>query len=135
MKAIHIIILLSLLGFVISLFSFSHLNAAVCPVGGCESVQQSTYGYAFGLPNSLIGIAGFGILFVLAFVARSRKSEVLFAFLAAGCVLAGLLALWFLFVQAVLLRTFCTLCLVADAAGVCLLILGIRLAVRALSRQ
>lgn len=97
------------------LFS-DHLNPdrAFCPMErACELARESDLGTLFGIPTSVLGMVAFGGLFVLTLlpVEWGRRPLQIAGFVAA---LAGG---GFIAYQAIELRTFCPLCLVADGAG------------------
>src|SRR5688572_31059970 len=88
-----------------------HPDRAFCPLAeACERVRESALGSLFGVPTSLLGMVAFGGLFLLTLLpvewARTllRPAGLFAAF--AG---VGLFAY-----QALAIRTFCPLCLVAD---------------------
>src|SRR5262249_41110971 len=85
----------------------------------CEEVLRSRFGKPFGVPLPLIGLAGFGGLFVLSLL-RARRP------VAALALLAGAVGLALLAVQLFVLRQVCPLCVLVDS----LALLGAVLAVR-----
>lgn len=83
----------------------------------CDSVLTSAYAWILGLPAAWMGVVVFS-LFVLTSGAWARREPTLAASLGgilAGVVLGG--ALWFVGVQAVILRQWCPWCLAAHVAG------------------
>lgn len=91
-----------------------HPDRAFCPLEqACEAAGASALGTFFGVSTSVLGAAAFGGLFFLTLlpVEWGRRLLQLAGFLAA---VAGA---GFIVYQAVVLRTFCPLCLVADGAG------------------
>lgn len=91
-----------------------HPGRAFCPMAAaCDKARSSALGRIFGIPTSVVGMAAFGGLFALSMlrVEHSRRLLRPAGFLAA-LVGAGLFAY-----QALVLHSFCPLCLVADTAG------------------
>lgn len=91
-----------------------HPGRAFCPMAAaCDKARSSALGKIFGVPTSILGMASFGGLFLLTMlrVELSRKLLRPAGFLAA-LVGAGLFGY-----QAVVIKSFCPLCLVADTAG------------------
>lgn len=93
-----------------------HMNPdrAFCPMEeACEAARSSALGSLFGIPTSILGMVAFGGLFFLTLlpVEWGRRLLQVAGFFAA---LAGA---GFIVYQAIVLRTFCPLCLVADGAG------------------
>jgi uncharacterized membrane protein len=112
-----LLILLSILGFLDAVYLFSRGSGIPCSIThGCEIVLQSQYASIFGIPVSLIGVAYYLGILVLALAEQWNAVRAVVA--------AGFLAtLWFLFTQAVLLQAFCLYCLVSAAITIMLFIL------------
>jgi uncharacterized membrane protein len=98
-------------------YSDAAAGIAGCGGGSCDEVLASRWAVIFGLP-----VAGFGVLVYLgvmvAVMAGFRRWLPLLLGMIAGA------ALWFVFVQAVLLGTFCPWCLAGHAVGFVVLGLG-----------
>jgi predicted DsbA family dithiol-disulfide isomerase/uncharacterized membrane protein len=91
-----------------------HPGRAFCPMAAaCDKARSSALGRIFGVPTSVLGMAAFGglFLFTMLRVELSRKLLRPAGFMAA-LVGAGLFGY-----QAVVIKSFCPLCLVADTAG------------------
>lgn len=91
-----------------------HPGRAFCPLAAaCEKARSSALGKILGIPTSVHGMVAFGGLFLLSMlkVETSRRLLRPAGFLAA-VVGAGLFGY-----QAIVIRSFCPLCLVADTAG------------------
>jgi len=88
---------LSLVGLFVSaylyLYKIGRIGTLACGSGGCETVQTSVWSRFAGIEVSLIGIAGYALLFIVALVglrpeqAARRWPAQLLAALAAGGVL------------------------------------------------
>jgi vitamin-K-epoxide reductase (warfarin-sensitive) len=123
-----LIAILALAGMVVSAVSLQRHYAksatAFCDFGerfNCDIVNRSEYSSVMGIPVAGIGMAGYGLLFVLATVYRSR-GETPTRLLAAA--LAGLaFALYLTYVEGYVLETWCILCLssLALIAGIAVL--------------
>lgn len=98
--------------------------SAFCDLGekfNCDVVNRSEYSSVMGIPVAAIGIAGYGLLLILATVYRSRP-ETPTRLLAAA--IAGLgFALYLTYVEGYVLTTWCILCLTSLTiiAGITLL--------------
>lgn len=79
----------------------------------CDIVNRSEYSTLMGIPVAAIGVAGYGVLFVLATFWKSRgetPNRLL------GAALAGLaFALYLTYIEAYELMTWCILCLASLA--------------------
>jgi uncharacterized membrane protein len=86
--------------------------SAFCDFGerfNCDIVNRSEYSTVMGIPVAAIGVAGYGALFALATIYRSRRQTPLRLLVAA---LAGLaFALRLTYVEGYVLETWCILCL------------------------
>jgi len=111
-----LIAILALAGMAVSAVSLQRHYAksatAFCDIGerfNCDIVNRSEYSSLMGVPVAGIGVAGYGVLFALATVYRSRMQTPLRLLVAA---LAGLgFALYLTYVEGYVLETWCILCL------------------------
>jgi len=95
----------------------------------CDIVNRSEYSSVMGIPVAGIGVAGYGVLFALATVYRSRKGTPVRLLVMA---LAGLaLALYLTYVEGYVLETWCILCLSSLALIVMITVLASVVRVRA----
>jgi uncharacterized membrane protein len=75
----------------------------------CDIVNRSVYSTVLGIPDALIGIVGYAVIFVLATFYR-MKAEMPFVILGAST--AGLgFALYLTYIEKFVLATWCILCL------------------------
>lgn len=118
---------LALAGMVVSSVSLQHhygtSQTNYCDFGtsfNCDIVNRSVYSTVLGIPDALIGILGYGALFVIAAFYRT-KTEAPFVLLAAST--AGLgFALYLTYIEKFVLATWCILCL--SSLSVIVLITG-----------
>ncbi len=92
-------------------------------VSGCDAVLASSYATLFGsVPLAAAGAAGYFVVFSLATLAafgyRALRGP-----LAALVALMFAFTLWLLYVQAFVLRAFCTYCLISAAVTTTLAVL------------
>jgi uncharacterized membrane protein len=115
-RVFQLIAVLALAGVVVSSVSlFHHYGTSqtnYCDFGAsfnCDIVNRSVYSTVLGIPDALIGILGYGTLFVLAAFYR-MKAEMPFIILGAST--AGLgFALYLTYIEKFVLATWCILCL------------------------
>jgi len=112
------IAILSVAGVVISAVSLQRHYAksatSYCEFGqqfNCDIVNRSEYSSITGIPVAAIGIAGYGLLFTLSTLYRSRRETAtrlpIFA-------LVGMaFALYLTYIEAHVLNTWCILCLIS----------------------
>jgi vitamin-K-epoxide reductase (warfarin-sensitive) len=114
------IAILSIAGMIVSSISLQRHYAksatSYCEFGekfNCDIVNRSEYSSLMGIPVSLIGVAGYGLLLTLSTVYRSRPETPTRLLLAAA---AGLVfALYLTYIEAYVLTTWCILCLTSLA--------------------
>lgn len=83
---------------------------AGCGGGGCEAVLSSRWAVVLGVPVTVPGaLVWLGV--AISLLERFRRFRPVLAGLVAGA------AIWFVFVQAVILKSFCPWCMAAHAAG------------------
>ena len=89
---------------------------AYCEFGekfNCDIVNRSEYSSVAGIPVSLIGVAGYGLLLTLSTLRRSHPETPTRLLVAAA---AGLVfALYLTYIEAYVLTTWCILCLTSLA--------------------
>lgn len=115
-RVFQLIALLALAGVVVSSVSLRHhygtTETSYCDFGAsfnCDIVNRSIYSTAVGIPDALIGILGYGLLFALATFYRT-KVETPYTLLIAAT--AGLgFALYLTYIEKFVLATWCILCL------------------------
>jgi vitamin-K-epoxide reductase (warfarin-sensitive) len=84
----------------------------------CDIVNRSEFSTFMGLPVAGIGVVGYGVLFALSAIYRSRAATRTFILAAA---LAGLVfALYLSYVEGFILDTWCVLCLGSLATITCI---------------
>ncbi|MBI2485250.1 hypothetical protein HYW18_03835 [Candidatus Uhrbacteria bacterium] len=86
----------------------------VCPIGGqCELVLNSEYNRTFGVHNDLLGLGFYtGLLVLTALVVLGVGATALWSVIAAMMVTgAAITSLYFIYIQARVVRAWCTWCL------------------------
>jgi uncharacterized membrane protein len=111
-----LIAMLALAGMLVSAVSlerhYAKSASAFCDFGerfNCDIVNRSEYSTVMGIPVAGIGVAGYGVLFALATMYRSRVQTPLRLLVAAVAGLA--FALRLTYVEGYVLETWCILCL------------------------
>lgn len=112
-------ILFSVAGAILALYIFftkrNKAKQLICPIGGhCDAVVSSKYSKFLGLPVELLGsayyvfiIIFYGVLFVLP----GFFSDAALFFVTSFSVVAFLFSVYLVFIQAFVLRNWCTWCL------------------------
>ena len=114
------IAVLSVAGMIVSSISLQRHYAksatSYCEFGekfNCDIVNRSEYSSVMGIPVSLIGVAGYGLLLALSTFYRSRPETPTRLLMAAAAGLA--FALYLTYIEAYVLTTWCILCLTSLA--------------------
>ncbi len=115
-RLLQVIAILALAGMVVSSVSLYHhygtSQTTYCDFGAsfnCDIVNRSIYSTVFGVPDALIGILGYGVLFYLATFCRTKTETPLVLLIAST---AGLgFALYLTYIEKFVLATWCILCL------------------------
>jgi uncharacterized membrane protein len=115
-RVLQVIAVLALAGIVVSSVSLRHhygtSQTNYCDFGAsfnCDIVNRSIYSTVLGVPDALIGIVGYGLLFALATFYRSRAETPVMLLIAST---AGLgFALYLTYIEKFVLATWCILCL------------------------
>lgn len=103
------------------LLLFHHLTGAqIAGCGGgdaCDEILNSRWSVVFGIPVAMLGMVVYAVLMVGVGMKNHRLVSVCL-----GGVLGA--ALWFVFVQAVMIGRFCPWCMAAHAVAVSLTVIG-----------
>ncbi len=120
-----VLFLLALAGFAINLLLLirrlgdeSATLAGCGPGSGCEAVLGSEWSEIFGMPVTIPGL----LIYAAIMLGLTRAGRPLFVPLL-GFIFAAVV--WFVFVQAVLIREFCPWCMAAHAVGVAVIGIGL----------
>lgn len=123
------IALLALMGILISVYMaayrFGLLGSIVCGTGGCETVQNSPWAVFLGVPVPVIGLVGYGALFVLALLGiqpRFEDDRRIALLLIAGAAAGAAFSAYLTYLEATVIHAWCRWCIVsAILAGLILL--------------
>ena len=113
-KIILVLVILSLISS-ISL-SLPQDSSGECLLGGksCSIVHTSKYNYTLGIQNSYYGIAIFSILIVLIYFQIKKPEKIKKNFIHLAIIFGSIFALYFLYVQQLVLNAYCDYCLIVD---------------------
>jgi uncharacterized membrane protein len=110
-------------------YSLHHnsICSAITGSNGCEVVQTSAYGKTLGVNNSVYGIIGFTILGLSALILIRKEHRIIKYLTTAGGIIAGLIAMVLIYLQAFVLHAYCIFCMIVDTFSLILLGLSIYL--------
>jgi len=100
----------------------------VCFLGGdCDRVSKSKYGYFFGIPNEVFGIAFYvfvlGLFVVSLLSVKMILGVPLLSLLLFAVILASIVSLYLLGIQAVVLKGWCEWCILSALVNFLILFL------------
>ena len=102
----------------------SYTNNELCIAGGnCHLVQNSAYSEVLGIKVSLLGTLAFTALLILYLA--SIKNRKIYPHYLTLVTLGAIVALYFIFIQAFILKQFCSSCLVVDSLTILIAALSI----------
>ena len=139
-RVFQVIATLALAGMVVSSVSLHHhygtSQTSYCDFGpsfNCDIVNRSVYSTVLGIPDALIGIFGYGLLFALTTFYRTKAETPIMLLLAST---AGLgFALYLTYIEKFVLATWCILCLSSLALILLITVLSSFLAAAAWRRE
>ncbi len=112
--------------------SFIVVDLSYCeplPFLSCEAVIYSPYARVFGIPVALVGALGFAALFVISYIALVSEEQSRFRldFLAAAISVLGLaFGIYLNYLEFIVIRSLCILCLVTFLLVVPMVVLSLR---------
>ena len=125
--------LLSLLGLFIALYLYLYkigkIGSLACGSGGCETVQLSAQSRFLGVDVALIGVAGYGVLLLLALLTLQPRfagpawPSRLLAVLAGGAVL---FTIYLTGLELFVIHAICRYCVASAVVIVLLFLLAVR---------
>jgi uncharacterized membrane protein len=113
------------LGIIVSIFAALETYTAslrgICSINSffsCSKVDTSGLTSTFGIPDYLIGVLGFILIFIVAAIAESRPRDRRWEYLLVFVTTAGLaVAAYFVYVELALIGAFCVVCGASYAMG------------------
>ncbi len=112
-----VVAVLALLGLLVSLYMLAYAlgltGSVVCGLGDCERVQSSPYSRIGSLPVAALGVVGYLVLMVLAFLGLQPslgRSRVVPVGLLGGGVLGVGFSLYLTYLEAFVIHAWCQWC-------------------------
>ena len=113
----YIFILLPSIGFVDSVYltvsRFQNFSLPCTIFHGCDIVTKSTYSTIGPIPVALLGAIYYLVLLIIAIYAVESSSDNIFYLFGKITWIGLIFSAWFMFVQAFILRAYCTYCIVS----------------------
>jgi uncharacterized membrane protein len=112
----RIIFLLSVIGVLIAVYvtqSFSRKSPIVCVSSGCELVRKNPASYLLGIPVPAVGLVGYTVLVILAFLRSMSANPRLLWGMVAISTFGILFVSWFTFTELTVIKGICTWCAIS----------------------
>lgn len=91
--------------------------------GSCDLVTTSKYAYMFGIKNSIFGSIIFLILSTVTYSHIKKPTKTKKMIINLGILVGSLLAMYFVYLQYFVLKSFCKYCLIVDSSLIISLII------------
>ena len=95
-----------------------------CSLSSCETVLNSSYSEILGIPVSLLGAIYYFVLLILFMIYFDKKKEIFLQYAFHLTIFGFLFSLYFLSIQAFVLKAFCQYCLVSNTSSIILFIIA-----------
>jgi uncharacterized membrane protein len=109
-------------------YKYGIMGQIACGTGGCETVQHSPWAVLFGVPVPLIGLAGYGVLLLVALLgvespwSRHRAIPLL---LAGGATLGLLFSAYLTYLEAFVIHAWCRWCIASAVLAVLIFVFAL----------
>ncbi len=115
-KINRIIFILSIVGIGIALYvtqSFVRKVGIVCATSGCELVRKSPASYIYGIPIPAVGLVGYGVVAILAFLRTSSPNKNLLKGIMGITGFGVAFTLWFTYIELFIIKGICMWCVLS----------------------
>lgn len=102
---------------------------------GCDTVAQSPYALLFGIPLSVIGIFFYLAVILLAIFYFEAKQKIAMKIFSLLSVFGFLASVYFVYLQAFVIKAFCFYCILSAVTSTTLFILGVTIWVQYLKNE
>ena len=117
----NLVFVLSLIGFLVASYLFyidiKNSSPFCLPNSSCDFVLKSQYSKFLGLPIALWGVFYFGSVLILVLL---KRLNFLLKFISS---LGFLFAIYLIYIQSFVLKSFCFYCLITDISAILIFIL------------
>ena len=112
----RIIFILAIIGIVIAVYvtqSFLRQVGIVCVTSGCELVRKNPASYLAGVPVPSVGLAGYSIIAILAFLRTTKNNKNLLKGIIGMTVFGMAFTTWFTYTELFVIKGVCTWCAIS----------------------
>lgn len=122
-------LVIAFLGFLDATYlAVEHFRGVIPPctvIQGCEKVTTSEYSVILGVPVALLGSFYYLLVIVLSILFLDRKNEKYFLYASYLTIFGLLAAIYFVFIQLVVIQAICVYCMFSALTSTLLFILGL----------
>lgn len=122
------ILVVAALGFADAAYlTIEHYKGVIPPcsiVSGCETVLTSSYSIVLGVPVSLLGAIYYFLIAGGIFAYIDTKKTAILKWTLSITIFGLLMSLWFIFLQAIVIKAWCLYCLGSAATSIALFVLA-----------
>jgi uncharacterized membrane protein len=112
----RIIFVLALVGILIAIYvtqSWLRQVGIICVTGGCDIVRKSPASYPLGIPVSAIGLVGYSIIAILAFLRTANPAKGLLYGILGMTIFGVCFTLWFTYTELFIIKGVCMWCAIS----------------------
>ena len=112
----RIIFVLAIAGILIAAYvtqSFLRKVGIVCVSSGCEAVRKSPASYIYGVPVPAVGLVGYAVIAILAFLRTSMKRTGLLKGIIGMTAFGVAFTSWFTYTEIFVIKGICTWCAIS----------------------
>ncbi len=118
-KTLHlnrIIFVLAIIGILIAVYvtqSFLRKVGIICVSGGCELVRKSPASYLWGVPVPAVGLLGYSVIAILAFLRTTNPAKGLLKGILGMTAFGVVFTSWFTYTELFVIKGVCTWCAIS----------------------
>jgi uncharacterized membrane protein len=125
----RIIFVLALVGILIAIYvtqGWLRQVGVICVTGGCDLVRKNPASYPFGIPVSAIGLVGYSIIAILAFLRTTNPTKGLLYGILGMTIFGVCFTLWFTYTELFIIKGICMWCAISTVNMFVLFILALQ---------
>jgi uncharacterized membrane protein len=120
---------LAIVGILIAAYvtqSFLRKVGIVCATGGCEAVRKSPASYIYGIPVPSVGLLGYSVIAILAFLRTSNPNKNLLKGILGMTAFGVAFTSWFTYTELFIIKGVCMWCAISTVNMFVLFYLAIK---------
>jgi uncharacterized membrane protein len=125
----RIIFVLAIAGILIAAYvtqSFLRKVGIICVTSGCELVRKSPASYLWGVPVPSVGLLGYSVIAILAFLRTTNPEKGLLYGILGMTAFGVLFTSWFTYTELFVIKGVCTWCAISTVNMYVLFVLAVK---------